>query len=305
MAPMFLVSDVDMVVEATKAGITGAIPALNYRTDHDLREALGKLKERSQGPFGINLIVNRSNFRLREQLQSCLDFKVDYIITSLGNPAPVVEKCHEKGILVFCDVIDEVYGQKAAKGKPDALIAVNREAGGHAGHLSSAELIERLRGITDLPVISAGGVGTGWQMREKIREGACGISMGSPFIATEEAPVSHEYKMACVNYSSKDIVMTTKLSGTPCTVINTPYVQKTGTDQNFIEAFLNKNRRIKKIAKGLTFYRGMKALKKAAFTSTYRNVWCAGPSIDHVKEILPVRKVIENILSEYILAENE
>lgn len=296
---MYLVSNVRMVVEATKWGITGAIPALNYRADKEFRKALEELKDKCEGPFGINLIVNKSNIRLKEQLNSCLEYKVDYVITSLGNPAKIIEKCHQNGIRVFCDVVDEVQGEKVFALKPDGLIAVNKDAGGHAGKLSSLVLINRLQTVTDLPIISAGGVGNGRQLLEKLDEGACGLSIGSPFIATEESPVSQEYKQACVRYSAKDIVMTTKLSGTPCTVINTPFVQKTGTRQNALEAFLNKHRKFKKLAKMLTFYKGMKSLKKAAFSSTYKSVWCAGPSIEFVKEILPVRNVVKNLLQEY------
>ena len=300
LAPMFLVSNVRMIVEATKAGITGAIPALNYRTNKEFRSALEELKKHAHGPFGINLIANKSNIKLREQLKSCLDYKVDYVITSLGNPQEIIQKCHEYGIRVFCDVVDETYGKKVAELLPDGIIAVNKDAGGHAGNLSSKELIQGLRKITTLPIISAGGVGNGFQLWEKLEEGACGISMGSPFIASDESPVSQEYKQACIHYSAKDIIMTTKLSGTPCTVINTPYVQKTGSKQNRLEAFFSKNRRFKKFAKMLMFYYGMKSLKKAAFDSTYQNVWCAGPSIEFVKEILPIKKIIENLLVDYL-----
>lgn len=299
LAPMFLVSNVKMVVEATKAGITGAIPALNYRTDKEFRSALASLKSEAVGPVGINLIANKSNIKLHEQLKSCLEYKVDFVITSLGNPAQIIEKCHEQGIRVFCDVIDEIYGKKVVDLMPDGLIAVNKDAGGHAGKLSSKDLLQRLKAITDLPIISAGGVGNGIQLWEKLEEGACGISMGSPFIASEESPVSHEYKQACIDYSAIDIIMTTKLSGTPCTVINTPYVQKTGTQQNLLESFFSKNRRFKKFTKMLMFYYGMKSLKKAAFDSTYQNVWCAGPSIEFVKEILPIKKIVENLVVDY------
>lgn len=299
---MFLVSNTRMVIEAGKAGITGAIPALNYKNDKEFRAALAELKDKMNQPFGINLIANKSNIRLGEQLKSCLEYKADYIITSLGKPDQIIQKCHEKGIRVFCDVTDEFYGEKVSKLNPDGLIAVNKDAGGHAGILDSKELINRLKNVTDLPIISAGGVGNGIQLSEKLEEGACGISIGSPFIATTESPVSEEYKQACIQYSARDIVMTTKLSGSPCTVINTPYVQKTGTKQNSIEAFLNKNRRFKKLAKMMTFYKGMKSIKKAAFSSTYKTVWCAGPSIEHVKEVLPVKKVVENMLEGYVKA---
>jgi len=302
LAPMFLVSNTQMVIEAGKAGITGAIPALNYRSDKEFRAALAELKDKMNHPFGINLIANKSNIKLGEQLKSCLEFKTDYIITSLGKPDEIIQKCHEKGIRVFCDVTDEFYGEKVSKLNPDGLIAVNKDAGGHAGILDSKELIKKLKSVTDLPVISAGGVGNGFQLSEKLEEGACGISIGSPFIATTESPVSEEYKQACIQYSARDIVLTTKLSGSPCTVINTPYVQKTGTKQNSIEAFLNKNKRFKKFAKIMTFYKGMKSIKKAAFSSTYKTVWCAGPSIEHVKEILPVKKVVENMLEGCVKA---
>ena len=299
LAPMFLVSNTEMIIASIKAGCTGAIPALNYRTDREFRFALAKLKEKAHGPFGINLIANKSNIKLNDQLKSCLDYKVNYVITSLGNPREIIQKCHEKGILVFCDVVDEIYGKKVSDLNPDGLIAVNKDAGGHAGILSSEELIKKLKQISDLPIISAGGVGNGSQLLEKLEEGACGISMGSPFIATVESPVSEDYKKACVNYSAKDIVMTTKLSGTPCTVINTPYVQQTGTRQNALESFLNKNKKLKKIAKMITFYKGMKSIRKAAFSTTYKEVWCAGPSIEYVNEILPVKEVVRKLIREY------
>ena len=93
MAPMFLVSNVAMCIEASKAGITGSIPALNYLTDEAFRTALTEYKANANGPIGINLIVNKSNIRLEEQLKTCVDMEVDYIITSLGSPRKVIEAC--------------------------------------------------------------------------------------------------------------------------------------------------------------------------------------------------------------------
>jgi nitronate monooxygenase len=92
--------------------------------------------------------------------------------------------------------------------------------------------------------------------------------------------------------------MTTKLSGTPCTVINTPYVQQTGTRQNWFGRTFGKNKRLKKLIKLLTFYRGMKKLEKAAFKPTYQTVWCAGPSIEHVNKIRSVKEVIDELTGD-------
>lgn len=298
-APMFLVSNTEMVKAAIKSGITGAIPALNYRTVDELKEAIKEIKAETDGPFGINLIVNKSNFKYKEQLQVICDEKVDFIITSLGSPEETIREAHKAGVKVFCDVVDVKYAKKVEALGADALIAVNKEAGGHAGNMSYSELIPLLKKECKIPVFSAGGVGNGVEARNMIEAGADGLSMGSIFIASTEAPVSKEYKDACVNFGKDDIVMTTKLSGTPCTVINTPYVQKVGTKQNWLERFLNKNKKFKKWFKALTFIRGMKKLQNAAFSTTYKSVWCAGPSIQHVKAVEPIADIVSRLKKEY------
>jgi nitronate monooxygenase len=299
MAPMFLVSNDKMIIEAVKSGITGAIPALNYRTTDELRAAIQGIKKEVDGPFGINLIVNQSNFRYKEQLKVCCEEKVSFIITSLGSPEETIREAHKVGTKVFCDVTDLKFAKKVEALGADALIAVNKEAGGHAGNIPMNELVPMLNENCSIPVLSAGGIGTGQELKAIIEKGAAGASMGSIFIATEEAPVSQEYKQACVDYGEKDIVMSTKLSGTPCTVIKTPYVEKVGTRQNWLERFLNKNKNLKKWMKAFTFIKGMKSLQKAAFSATYKTVWCAGPSIEHVKSIRKVSEIVTQLKQEY------
>lgn len=299
MAPMFLVSNAKMIIEACNAGIAGSVPALNYRTDAEFRKALDEIKAGTDKAYGINLIANKSNIRLDEQLATCVEYKVPFIITSLGSPEKIIAACKPHGIKVFCDVIDLAFAKKVEALGADAIIAVNNEAGGHAGPASPAVLIPELVANCNIPVISAGGVGRGDQLVKVLNYGACGASIGSPFIASDEAPVTQDYKNACVQYGAKDIVLTTKLSGSKCTVINTDYVKSIGTEQNWLEKFLNKNKQIKKWAKMITFYRGMKALEKAAFSATYQTMWCAGPSIEYVNSIRPVRKIVEDIVSGY------
>jgi nitronate monooxygenase len=299
MAPMFLVSDETMIIEAIKSGITGAIPALNYRDTEELRRAIRKIKREARGPFGINLIVNKSNFLYKEQLRVCCEEQVDFLITSLGSPEETIHKARKYNVKVFCDVTDLNYALKVEKLGADAVIAVCKEAGGHAGPTSFKELIPQLKKELKIPVFSAGGVGTGRGIKEMLELGSDGVSMGSIFIATKEAPVSEEYKQACIKYGAKDIVLTTKLSGTPCTVINTPYVQKVGTNQNWLERILNKNKKLKKWFKVLTFMRGMKSLKNAAFSSTYKTVWCAGPSIEFVHEVKTIKDVIAELKKDF------
>ena len=169
MAPMFLVSNAKMVIEACNAGISGAVPALNYRTDTEFRKALDEIKAGTDKSYGVNLITNKSNLRFDEQLNTCIEYKVPYIITSLGSPESTIAACKAHGIKVFSDVIDLPFALKVEAMGCDAIIAVNAEAGGHAGKISPHDLITTLVKHCKVPVISAGGVGNGAQMKKNVR----------------------------------------------------------------------------------------------------------------------------------------
>lgn len=298
-APMFLISNVAMVKAALDAGVTAAIPALNYRTDAELRTAIREIKAYTSKPFGINLIVNKSNPKYKGQLKLLVEEKVAFIITSLGNPNEVIEQCKPLGIKVFCDVVDLAYAKKVEELGADAVIAVNNRAGGHAGNISPQDLVTQLSDALSIPVISAGGIAKGEQIKEVMSWGAAGVSVGTIFIACNEAPISQEYKQAMVDYGEKDIVRTTKLSGSALTVINTPYVKELGTEATWLERILLGNKTLKKYAKMIIALRGMKAVEKAAMSATYKTVWCAGPSIEHVKSIRPLKEIIDQLTSEF------
>jgi nitronate monooxygenase len=217
----------------------------------------------------------------------------------LGSPRETIETCKPLGIKVFCDVTDLKYAKVVEALGADAVIAVNNRAGGHAGNISPQNLIEELRTNCSLPVISAGGVAYGKDIQQAMSWGAAGVSVGTIFIACEEADISPEYKQAMVDYGEKDIVRSTKLSGSALTVINTPYVQQLGTKANFLEWILNNNKTLKKYAKMLIAWRGMKAVEKAAFGATYKTVWCAGPAIEHVHGIRPMGEIVNQLTTEY------
>ena len=299
-APMFLVSNTKMVIEAMKAGIAGCIPALNYRSEEDLRLAIKELKAAKVegGSFGFNLIVNKSNIKYLGQLEILCEEGVDFIITSLGSPEETIKQAHKHNIKVFCDVTDLSFAKKVESLGANAIIAVNNEAGGHRGNMNAEELIKLIASNCSIPVISAGGVGRRVDIDKMLSFGAEGVSVGSPFIASVEAGVTEEYKQACVKYGAKDIIMTERISGTPCTVIKTPYVEKIGTKQSWIESFLNKNKKLKKWVKLIRFMIGTNAVTNAATKATYKTVWVAGPSIEHTKEILPVSRIIDKLIND-------
>jgi len=296
MAPMFLVSNSKMIIEALDNGITAAIPALNYRTDEEFRKAIIEIKDASFKPMGVNLIVNKSNTRYKKQLDTCVELKVDFIITSLGSPKNVINKCKPAGIKVFCDVVDLGYAKKVEGLGADAVIAVNSSAGGHTGSMTQERLIPMLKKELSIPIISAGGIATNDQLNEALRMGADAVSVGTLFIASIEAGVSDDYKNALVEYGADDIILSRNISGTPLTVINTPYMQKLGNKPSMLSKLLNKNKRLKKYIKMLIMVKGMKAIEKAANKPTYKTVWVAGPSIEYIHSIRPLKEIIKDLV---------
>jgi nitronate monooxygenase len=293
-APMFLISNVEMVVAAIEGGATAAFPALNYRTDEELRAAISEIKRRTSGPFGINLIVNKSNPKLDGQLDIVVEMGVAFVITSLGSPQSVIEKCRPKGIKVFCDVVNVDYAKKVELLGADAIIAVTNRAGGHCGPQSPEKLIPELVSACAIPVINAGGVATKQHVEDSLAMGAAGVSVGTIFLASKEANISNEYRQALIQYGEKDIVLTTKMSGSHLTVINTPYVQSIGTKATFLEK-LGRNKFFKKYAKLLIMVKGMKAIENATKKATYKTVWCAGPAIEYIHSIRPLKDILKDL----------
>lgn len=293
-APMFLISNEEMVVQALEGGATAAFPALNYRTDEELRTAIRTIKSRHSGPFGVNLIVNKSNPKMETQLNTIAELGVGFVITSLGSPEQVIARCKPLGIKVFCDVVNLEYALKVQSLGADAVIAVTSEAGGHCGPQPGSALIPELVKALDIPVIHAGGIATKAHVDAALAMGAAGVSVGTVFLACEEAKISPEYKQALIDYGAKDIVLTHKLSGSPLTVINTPYVQSIGTKATWLEKLM-RNKRLKKYIKMFIFVRGMKQVENAAKKATYKTVWCAGPAIEYIQKIRPLKAILSDL----------
>ncbi len=304
MAPMFLVSNEAMMQSAMRSGIMGVFPTLNYRREGELEQvvkALNAFKDREQcrGSYGVNIIVQKTNPMAAAHLKICADNKVPFYITSLGNPAEVIAAAHSYGAQVYCDVTNLQHAEKCAREGCDGFIAVGLGAGGHAGPYSNFLLVPALRkAFPNIPVIAAGGVATGEGILSMLALGAAGVSVGTRFIASTEAGVSDAYKQSIVDSGMDDIVMTERLSGTPCSIINTPYAKKLGTKQNFFERILSHNSTTKKYFKMLVQWRGMKKLEAAVKPGNYSNLWCAGQSSELVHDIVPCTTIIDRFESE-------
>ncbi|MBX3018806.1 MAG: nitronate monooxygenase [Bdellovibrionaceae bacterium] len=299
-APMFLVSNEDMVVEASEAGGIGTFPALNYRPIEAYAAALKNIRARTPKPIGVNIIVNQSNTRQKEDLKVALDHGVNLFITSLGNPKNVIAEAHKNGAKVVCDVTNLEHAQKVQDQGADGVIAVGAGAGGHAGPISPLVLIPWLKEKLTIPIIAAGGISHGSQIAAALALGASAVSVGTRFIACKEAQIDPAYKDAIVNSSPEDIVMTTRVSGTPAAVIRTPYIDKIGTDLPLALKILKENKHTKKYIVPLIHLAGSKALEAAATKPTWKTVWSAGQSVGLVHEILSCREIMEKLTREYL-----
>lgn len=305
MAPMFLVSNEAMMRSAIRNGIMGVFPTLNYRKEGALDDIINNLhleilsNDGKPGNFGVNLIVQKSNPLYKKHLEICVARKTPFYITSLGNPEEVIRRAHEYGGKVFCDVTNIIHAEKCASLNCDGFIAVGSGAGGHAGPHPNYILVPALKkAFPHIPVVAAGGIASGDAFLSMLACGASGVSIGTRFIASEEAGVPMDYKEAVTHYGMEDIVMTERLSGTPCSVINTPAAQKLGTKQNWFERIMSRNPRTKKYFKMLVNVRGLKKLEDALKPGNYNNLWCAGQSVEMIDTILSCENIISNLKEE-------
>jgi nitronate monooxygenase len=298
-APMFLVSNVDMVVAISEAGGIGTFPSLNFRPPEKFGVALAEIKSRTKKPIGINLIVNKSNTRAAGDLKMALDHGVELFITSLGSPKEVIADAHKNGAKVICDVVNLEHAEKVQDLGADGVIAVGAGAGGHAGPISPLVLIPWLQQKINIPVIAAGGIADGATMAAMLTLGASAVSIGTRFIASTEAQIDSAYKKAVVDSSPEDIVMTTQLSGTPAAVIRTPYIDRIGLDLPWYFKLLKDQKLTKKYIVPLIHYLGSKALEEAATGATWKTVWSAGQSVGLINEILSCDAIMKKLIKEY------
>lgn len=298
-APMFLVSNVDMVAAISEAGGVGTFPALNFRPIEAYRGALADIRKRTAKPIGVNIIVNKSNSRQKDDLRIALDAGVNLFVTSLGSPAEVIREAHKNGAKVVCDVTNLEHALKVQDLGADGVVAVGSGAGGHAGPVSPLVLVPWLKEKLSIPIIAAGGIATGRQMAACFALGAAAVHIGTRFIASDEAQVDEAYKQAVINSSPEDIVMTARVSGTPAAVINTPYVQKLGLDLPWALKVLKESPATKKYVVPLIHLMGMKTLERAAVKPTWKTVWSAGQSVGLIHEVLSCREIVDRLVVEY------
>ncbi len=214
-APMFLVSGVEMVVAAAHSGVLGAFPAPNCRTAAELDEWMAQITGRiGDRPWAVNLITHSTNQRLADDLDLIAKYRPPVVITALGSPAPVVDRVHAYGGIVMADVPDVALARKALAAGADGLACLATGAGGHTGHLSPFAFVSAVRQFHRGPLSLGGGIGDGAGVAAAIAAGADLACMGTRFLAADESLAAADYKAAVIAATIEDIVLSDRVTGT-------------------------------------------------------------------------------------------
>lgn len=289
-APMFLVSGPDLVVGACRAGVIGTFPALNQRTSEDYEAWLAEIERRLEdapgaAPFGVNLIVHRTNQRVERDLEITVRHKVPLVITSLGAARGVVEAVHSYGGLVFHDVIHMHHARKAAEAGVDGIIAVCAGAGGHAGTLSPFAFLAELRAYFDKTIVLAGAITSGRQVAAARLLGADLAYLGTRFIATRESLAPEGFKQMILEAAARDIVYTPAISGVHANFLRASIVAAGGDPDHL------PGRGEMLIGAGRDSADGE--------AKAWKDVWSAGHGVGNIHDIPEVAALCGRLIREY------
>ena len=287
-APMFLVSNPQLVLACCNSGIVGSFPALNQRDSSGFRAWLEEIEaglHRNAAPYAVNLIVHHSNPRLQDDLAICVEKRVPIIITSLGAVQEVVDAVHSYGGLVFHDVTTRRHAEKAAEAGVDGLIAVAAGAGGHAGTWSPFALIAEIRQFFDKTLLLAGCLNHGHEILAAQLLGADLAYLGTRFIATQESHAGEAYKQMLLEAKAADIIHTPAVSGIPASFMRQS-LQAAGYDLQRLQD------------KGEVNY-GEKLKPVNDEAKAWKTVWSAGQGVGDIDDLPSVAELVARLDAEY------
>lgn len=298
---MYPCSNPELVAAVSAAGGIGIVQpiSMTYVHGHDFRDGLRRIRRITDRPVGMNALIEKSSKTYRARMDRWVDVALEegvrFFVTSLGNPRWVVERVHAAGGVVYHDATEAKWGEKGAEAGVDGLIAVNRRAGGHAGAMGVETLYEELAPI-GLPVVCAGGVSTGEGFVRALRVGYAGVQMGTRFIATTECRASDAYKQAIVDADEEDIVHSERITGVPVAVIETPYIERMGTEAGPFARWMLRGKRTKHWMRSFYAVKAIWQLKRSSLDETgEKDYWQAGKSVAGVDAIEPAGAIVRRL----------
>ena len=294
-APLFIISNPDLVIAQCKAGITGAFPALNARPAAMLDEWLHRIHEElaawdrdhpdtPAAPYAVNQIVHKSNNRLEQDLELCVKWKTPVVITSLGAREDLNRAVQSYGGITLHDIINDRFAHKAIEKGATGLIAVAAGAGGHAGTTSPFALVQEIREWFQGPLALSGSIARGASVLAAQAMGADLAYIGSAFIATQEANADARYKQMIVDSASSDIVYSNLFTGVLGNYLR-PSIVNAGLDPDRLPVG---------DPTAMNFASGGSSDSKA-----WRDIWGCGQGIAAVKSVESTGGLILRLQEEY------
>jgi len=300
---MYPCSNLELIAAASASGAIGIVQPISmiYAHKTDLRAGLRRIKQLTDKPWGFNVLTEQSSKIYLERNKAWLEIAIEegcrFFVTALGNPRWIVDRVKPLGGIVYHDVTEKRWAEKALDAGVDGFICVNNRAGGHAGKLSPEALLESLAPLNK-PLVCAGGIGDEVQFNAMMRLGYAGVQMGTRFIATTECSAHDDYKQAILKATAEDIVLTEKLTGVPVSIIRTATVDKMGTKTGGISRWLLNHPKSKHWMRMFYSLQSFRRLKHAsAKGKNYQDFWQAGKSVDGVERIESVNAIIQRFVS--------
>ena len=289
-APMFLISNPQLVLACCGSGVVGSFPALNQRDSAGFKAWLEEIEAgltqlQAPAPYAVNLIVHPTNPRLQADLALCVEHRVPIVITSLGAVKEVVDAVHGYGGLVFHDVTTRRHAEKAAEAGVDGLIAVAAGAGGHAGTWSPFALAAEIRQFFDKTLLLAGCINHGHEILAAQLLGADLAYMGTRFIATQESHAQDGYKQMLLDAHAADIIHTPAVSGIPASFLR-PSLEQAGYDMAALKSGHEHGK--------------LKPIDDEA--KAWKTVWSAGQGVGDIDDLPAAAALIERLHGEYRIA---
>lgn len=201
----------ELVSAVSSAGGFGVL-GMSAMDSDEMRRLIGLTRALTRRPFGVNVIIDEEDEEDRQLLRDAVATAAEEtaaVVLFWGDPAPYVEEVHRHGSKVLIQVGSVEEAKSAAKAGVDAVIAQGYEAGGHVrGTTSIWELLPAtVEAIKPVPVLASGGIGDGAGIARAIRLGAQGVSLGTRFVASDEAWLHPDYKQRIVEATAADTVV--------------------------------------------------------------------------------------------------
>lgn len=282
---MAWVSDASLASAVSLAGGLGIIAAMNSNGEL-LRAEIKKLKEVTDAPFGVNIML-MSPF-VDEAAQVVIEEKVPVVVTGAGDASRFMKKWIEAGIKVIPVVPSVALARMMERRGAVAVIAEGCESGGHVGELTTMTLVPQVRDAVNIPVIAAGGIADGRGMAAAMMLGACGVQIGTRFLVAEECTIHENYKNKVIAARDIDTIVTGKRLGHPVRTL------KNGFSRELFEKEYDssiQNEELEKMGSG--------ALRRAAREGDVESgsLMC-GQIAGLVKEKMTCREIVTSICSE-------